>query len=138
MCLSGMRVCILNLYLRPSCLSPVSVGSKAPNERHRLQISPWLPAPELEIDTFPAAFVELCYLLALKSPPLTHLNIAQQATIHHFLAQTNEFTNPQNYLRSHSIKLLSLREEFALECDANQTQLSDKIVRDPVLIFPKS
>lgn len=51
--------------LRPSCLSPVSVGFKAENERHRLQISPWLPAPVQEIDTFPAAFVELCYLLAL-------------------------------------------------------------------------
>lgn len=65
-------VCIFWIYtfffffcLRPSCLSPVSVGFKAENERHRLQISPWLPAPVQEIDTFPAAFVELCYLLAL-------------------------------------------------------------------------
>lgn len=138
MCVWVKYVCTFWIYtftflctysLRPSCWSPASVGFKAKNERHRLQISPWLPAPELETDTFPAAFVELCYLLALNQL-LSHALIFRNRPWYTIPWPRQTHSQAlKNYPTSHSIRLLSWKEEFAVGCEGNQTLLSDKTLR---------
>lgn len=106
-----------------------ALALKLKNERHRLQISPWLPAPELEIDTFPAAFVELCYLLA-PNQLLSHALIFRNRAWYTISRPRQTHSrNPQNHPTSHSIRLPSFKEEFALKCAGNQTLLSDKTLR---------